>query len=117
MTCEQAKSNTFIDNREAETTFLTGARPFNAEVEVTSFETPSSPTPFHAPVGQLTFSIQDKLGNKLPVKKLFCRVTINDASVYDTKQRKFYPPIPATAPLDDDDETYRLKKIDELEKF
>ena len=74
MTCEQAKSNTFIDNREAETV-LTGT-PFNAEVEITSFET-SNPTPFHAPVGQLTFSIQDKLGNELPVKKLFCQLSIN----------------------------------------
>ena len=72
LTCEQAKSNTFIDNREAETV-LTSA-PFNAEVEITSFETPSSPARFHAPVGQLVFNIQDKLGNKLPVKKLFCRL-------------------------------------------
>ena len=34
-------------------------------------------------------------------------------SVYETE--KIYPPIPATAPPDD--ESYRLKKIDELEKF
>ena len=34
LTCDQAKSNTFIDNREAETV-LTSA-PFNAEVEITS---------------------------------------------------------------------------------
>ena len=33
-------------------------------------------------------------------------------SVYE---EKIYPPIPATAPPDD--ESYRLKKIDELEKF
>ena len=33
-------------------------------------------------------------------------------SVYD---EKLYPPIPPTAPPDD--ESYRLKKIDELEKF
>ena len=59
MTCEQAKSRTFIDNRKAETV-LTGT-PFNAEVEVTSFEA-SNPTPFHAPVGQLTFSVQDEPG-------------------------------------------------------
>ena len=74
-TCEQAISNTFIDNRKAETV-LTGT-PFNAEVEITSFETPSSPARFHAPVGQLTFSIQDRLGNELPVKKLFARIRIN----------------------------------------
>ena len=74
LTCEQAKSNTFIDNREAET--ILASTSFNAEVEVTSFEA-SNPTPFHAPVGQLTFSIQDKLGNKLPVKKLFARIRIN----------------------------------------
>ena len=35
------------------------------------------------------------------------------SSVYETE--KIYPPIPATAPPDD--ESYRLKKIDELEKF
>ena len=35
------------------------------------------------------------------------------ASVYETE--KIYPPIPPTAPPDD--ESYRLKKIDELEKF
>ena len=75
MTCEQARSRMFIDSREAETV-LTSA-PFNAEVEITSFEA-SNPALFHAPVGQLTFSIQDKLGNKLPVKKLFCRLSIND---------------------------------------
>ena len=36
-------------------------------------------------------------------------------SVYETE--KIYPPIPATAPPDDDNKPYRLKKIDELEKF
>ena len=35
------------------------------------------------------------------------------SSVYETE--KIYPPIPATAPPDD--ESYRLKKIDEIEKF
>ena len=35
-------------------------------------------------------------------------------SVYD---EKIYPPIPASAPPDDDNQAYRLKKIDELEKF
>ena len=37
-------------------------------------------------------------------------------SVYATE--KIYPPIyPATAPPDDDNQAYRLKKIDELEKL
>ena len=75
MTCEQAKSSTFIDNREAET--ILASTPFNNEVEITSFEASKNPTPFHAPVGQLTFNIQDKLGNKLPIKKLFARIRIN----------------------------------------
>ena len=35
------------------------------------------------------------------------------SSVYETE--KLYPQIPASAPPDD--ESYRLKKIDELEKF
>ena len=35
-------------------------------------------------------------------------------SVYE---EKIYPPIPATAPPDDNNQAYRLKKIDELEKF
>ena len=35
-------------------------------------------------------------------------------SVYD---EKIYPPIPASAPPDDDNQAYRLKNIDELEKF
>ena len=74
LTCEQAKSNTFIDGREAETILV--STPFDPEVEITSFEA-SNPALFHAPVGQLTFSIQDKLGNKLPVKKLFARIRIN----------------------------------------
>ena len=75
MTCEQAKSHTFIDSREAETVLTSTS--FDPEVEITSFEA-SNPTPFHAPVGQLRFCVQDKLGNKLPVKKLFCRLSIND---------------------------------------
>ena len=36
-------------------------------------------------------------------------------SVYETE--KIYPPIPPTAPPDGDNQVYRLKKIDELEKF
>ena len=74
MTCDQVKSNTYINSQRAET--ILASTPFDPEVEVTSFEA-SNPTPFHAPVGQLTFSIQDKLGNKLPVKKLFARIRIN----------------------------------------
>ena len=73
MTCEQAKSNTFIDSLKSETCIA--ASPFNAEV--ISFE-PSHPTPFYALVGQLTFSIQDRLGNKLPVERLFCWLRINN---------------------------------------
>ena len=75
MTCDQAKSRTFIDSREAETVLASTS--FDAEVEVTSFE-PSNPTPFHAPVGQLTFRVQDERGNNLPLKKLFCRLRINE---------------------------------------
>ena len=75
MTCDQAKSHTFIDSREAETV-LTGT-PFNPEVEVTAFEASNS-APFYAPVGQLVFHIQDERGNNLPVKKLFCRLSINE---------------------------------------
>ena len=85
MTCDQAKSRTFIDNREADT--ILASTPFNAEVEVTSFEA-SSPARFHAPVGQLRFCVQDKLGNKLPVKKLFYRLRINDERL----RRKDLPP-------------------------
>ena len=73
LTCNQAKSNTYINSQRAETVLASTS--FDAEVEVTSFEA-SNPTPFHAPVGQLTFSIQDRLGNKLPIKKLFCRLSI-----------------------------------------
>ena len=76
MTCDQAKSRTFIDSREAETVLASTS--FNSEVEVTSFVSSTNYTPFHAPVGQLTFSIQDERGNNLPVKKLFCRLSIND---------------------------------------
>ena len=65
MTCEQAKSSTFIDNREAETVLT--STPFDPEVEVTSFEA-SNPALFHVPVGQLAFSIKDKLGNNCPLK-------------------------------------------------
>ena len=36
------------------------------------------------------------------------------ASVYD---EKIYPQIPATAPIDTDTQAYRLKKIEEVEKF
>ena len=40
------------------------------------------------------------------------------SSVYAHETEKIYPPIyPATAPPDDDNQAYRLKKIDELEKF
>ena len=75
LTCNQAKSNTYINSQRAETVLASTS--FNPEVEVTSFEA-SSPARFHAPVGQLTFSIQDRLGNKLPIKKLFCRLSINE---------------------------------------
>ena len=75
LTCNQAKSRTFIDSREAETVLASTS--FDTEVEVTSFE-PSHSTPFHAPVGQLTFCVQDKQGNNLPVKRLFCRLSINE---------------------------------------
>ena len=85
MTCDQAKSRTFIDSREAETVLASTS--FDTEVEVTSFEA-SNPTPFHAPVGQLSFSIQDRLGNKLPVKKLFCRLSINHEQCLRTRNRE-----------------------------
>ena len=75
LTCNQAKSRTFIDSREAETVLASTS--FDTEVEVTSFE-PSHSTPFHAPVGHLSFNIQDRLGNKLPVDRLFCRLRINE---------------------------------------
>ena len=68
MTCDQAKSNTYINSQRAET--ILASTPFNNEVEVTSFGT-SNPALFYAPV-------KDKWGNKLPVKKLFCRLRIND---------------------------------------
>ena len=87
MTCDQAKSRTFIDSREVETVLASTS--FNPEVEVTSLEA-SNPTPFHAPVGQLTFSIQDRLGNKLPIKKLFCRLSINEQCLR-TRNRKNIP--------------------------
>ena len=83
MTCKQAKSRTFIDNRETETVLTSTS--FDAELEVTSFEASKNPTPFYAPVGQLTFSIQDSLGNKLPIKKLFCRLSINDQCLRSRK--------------------------------
>ena len=78
MTCEQANSNTYINSQRAETVLTSTS--FDAEIEVTSFEA-SNPTPFYAPVGQLTFSIQDRLGNKLPVERLFCRLRINDECI------------------------------------
>ena len=76
MTCNQAKSNTYINSQKAETVLT--STPFDAEVEITSFKTPSSPARFHTPVGQLTFSVQDSLGNKLPVERVFCRLRINE---------------------------------------
>ena len=82
LTCDEANSNTYINSQRAETV-LTGAS-FDTEVEVTSFEA-SNPTPFHAPVGQLTFSIQDRLGNKLPVDRLFCRLRINEQRLRNRK--------------------------------
>ena len=75
LTCDQANSNTFVDSQKAETV-LTGTS-FDAEIEVTSFE-PSNPTPFHAPVGQLTFHVQNERGIDLPAKRLFCRLRINE---------------------------------------
>ena len=71
--CDQVNSNTYINSQRAETCIT--ASPFNTEV--ISFK-PSQPTHFHAPVGELTFHIQDSQGNNLPIKKLFCRLTIND---------------------------------------
>ena len=71
LTCDQADCNTFIDSRNSKTV-LTGVS-FDAEIEVISFD-PSPPAPFHAPVGQLTFHIQDERDNNLPVKRLFCQL-------------------------------------------
>ena len=76
LTCDEAKSNTFIDSLKSKTCIA--ASPFNTEV--ISFE-PSHSTPFHAPVGQLTFRVQDKQGNNLPLKRLFCRLSINDECI------------------------------------
>ena len=76
LTCNQAKSNTYINSQRAGTVLLASTS-FN-KVEVTSFVSSTNYTPFHAPVGQLTFSIQDERGNNLPVKKLFCRLSINE---------------------------------------
>ena len=82
MTCDQAKSRTFIDSREAETVLASTS--FDTEVEVISFEA-SNPTPFYAPVGHLSFNIQDRLGNKLPVDRLFCRLRINEQRLRNRK--------------------------------
>ena len=82
MTCDQAKSRTFIDSREAETVLASTS--FDTEVEITSFEA-SNPTPFHATVGQLTFRVQDAQGNNLPVKRLFCRLRINEQCLRNRK--------------------------------
>ena len=82
LTCNQAKSNTYINSQRAETVLASTS--FDTEVEVTSFEA-SKPTSFHAPVGQLTFSIQDERGNNLPVKKLFCRLSINEQRLRNRK--------------------------------
>ena len=74
MTCDQAKSRTFIDSREAETVLASTS--FD-KVEVTSFEASNS-TPFYAPVGQLTFHVQNERGIDLPAKRLFFRLRINE---------------------------------------
>ena len=86
LTCSQVKSNTYINSQKAETVLASTS--FNPEVEVTSFVSSTNYTPFHAPVGQLTFSIQDSLGNKPPIKKLFCRLSINDQCL---RRRKNIP--------------------------
>ena len=87
MTCDQAKSNTYVNSQKAET--ILTSTPFDAEMKVTSFEA-SNPTHFYAPVGQLTFSIQDRLGNKLPLKRLFCRLRINDQCLRNGKNIPSY---------------------------
>ena len=74
LVCDQADSDTFINSQKAKT--MLAASPFNTEV--ISFE-PTNSTPFHAPVGQLTFRVQDERGIDLPVKRLFfCLTIIND---------------------------------------
>ena len=86
MTCDQAKSNTYVNSQRAETVLTSTS--FDTGVEDISFKTPSSPARFHAPVGQLTFSIQDRLGNELPVKKLFCRLSLNKINDECLRNRK-----------------------------
>ena len=81
LTCNQAKSNTYINSQRAET--VVASTPF--EVEITAFEASRNPTPFHAPVGQLTFRVQDAQGNNLPVKRLFCRLRINEQCLRNRK--------------------------------
>ena len=80
LTCDEANSNTYINSQRAETV-LTGA---SFDAEVISFEV-SNPTPFYAPVGHLSFNIQDRLGNKLPVDRLFCRLRINEQRLRNRK--------------------------------
>ena len=80
LTCDEANFNTYINSQRAETV-LTGA---SFDAEVISFEA-SNPTPFYAPVGHLSFNIQDRLGNKLPVDRLFCRLRINEQRLRNRK--------------------------------
>ena len=80
LTCDEANSNTYINSQRAETV-LTGA---SFDAEVISFEASNS-TPFYAPVGHLSFNIQDRLGNKLPVDRLFCRLRINEQRLRNRK--------------------------------
>ena len=61
-------------------------------------------------VKELTFRIHDEYGNDLPVKQMLIRLY---ASVYD---EKIYPQI-SNAPIDTDNQTYRLKKAEETETF
>ena len=81
LTCDEAKSNTYINSQRAETVLASTS----FEVEVTSFVSSTNYTPFHAPVGQLTFRVQDAQGNNLPVKRLFCRLRINEQCLRNRK--------------------------------
>ena len=83
LTCNQAKSNTYINSQRAET--ILASTSFNPEVEVISFVSSTNSTPFYACVGQLVFHIQDERGNNLPVKKLFCRLSINEQRLRSRK--------------------------------
>lgn len=74
-TCVQANDQCYLNSRESPTLLTSAA--VDGEKKIITFS-PSPEIRFTSNRGQLAFNLQNDKGDELPIKRLFCRLTIND---------------------------------------